>query len=152
MAYERIEKPKGLLYHYTKRENLEPILKDGRIRKFKDTESWFCKSLEDTLRLMELTVMQEGKLYYDVNGLPRKYPPFVPDDYVILELSLRYQSGDWVRWNQEFPAGTPEQVLKLGEEFSHLKVGFRGDVRFYENPNVYEVSELLQVQTPQMMM
>ena len=60
MAYERIDGPKGLLYHYTKRENIEPILQDGRIRKFKDRECWFCTSLEDTLRLMELTVMEEG--------------------------------------------------------------------------------------------
>lgn len=35
MAYERIDGPKGLLYHYTKRENIEPILQDGRIRKFR---------------------------------------------------------------------------------------------------------------------
>lgn len=42
MAYERIDKPKGLLYHYTKRENVESILRDGRIRKFKDSECWFC--------------------------------------------------------------------------------------------------------------
>ena len=123
MAYERIDKPKGLLYHYTKRENVESILRDGRIRKFKDSECWFCTSLEDTLRLMELTVMQEGKLYFDANGFPRQYPKDVP-----------------------------EALLKLGEEFSHLKAGFRGDLRFYENPNVYEVAELLQEQTPAMQM
>lgn len=154
MAYERIDRPKGLLYHYTKHENVDAILKDGRIRRFKDTESWFCTSLEHILRLMELTVMQEGKLYYDVNGLPRRYPPFVPEEYVVLELSPRYQNGDWVIWNQEFPDGTPEVILKLGEEFSHLKIGFRGDLKFHENPNIYEVAELLQeqTQTPQMTM
>ena len=114
MAYERIDGPKGLLYHYTKRENIEPILQDGRIRKFKDRECWFCTSLEDTLRLMELTVI----------------------------------------WNQEFPDGAPEDIRKLGEEFSHLKIGFRGDLRFYENPNIYEVAELFQeqTQTPQITM
>lgn len=90
MAYERIDRPKGLLYHYTKRENIEPILQDGRIRKFRDTECWFCTSLEDTLRLMELTVMEEGKLYYDINGLSRRYPKFIPEEYVVLELSPRY--------------------------------------------------------------
>lgn len=99
MAYERIDGPKGLIYHYTKRENVEPILQDGRIRKFKDRECWFCTSLEDALRLMELTVMEEGKLYYDANGLPRRYPKFVPEEYVVLELSPRYQNGDWVIWN-----------------------------------------------------
>lgn len=53
-------------------------------------------------------------------------------------------------------SGTSERCtggsLKLGEEFSHLKAGFRGDLRFYENPNVYEIAELLQEQTPAMQM
>lgn len=57
MGYERIQKPEGLLYHYTRKENLESILRDGRIRKFCDRETWFTKSLADTLRLMSLTVM-----------------------------------------------------------------------------------------------
>lgn len=147
MAYERIEPPKGLLYHYTKRENVEPILKDGRIRRFRDMESWFCTSLKNTLRLMELTVMQEGKLYYDVDGFPRRYPKFLPEEYVVLELVPRYQNGEWVVWNQEFPDGTPAQVLKLGEEFSRLKVGFRGDLKFRENPNVHEMADLMQEQS-----
>lgn len=110
--------------------------------------------LGDALRLMELTVMEEGKLYYDANGLPRRYPKFVPEEYVVLELSPRYQNGDWVIWNQEFPGGAPEEIRKLGEEFSHLKIGFRGDLRFYENPNIYEVAELFQeqTQTPQITM
>ena len=51
MGYERIQKPEGLLYHYTRKENLESILRDGRIRKFCDRETWFTKSLADTLRL-----------------------------------------------------------------------------------------------------
>ena len=55
MGYERIQKPEGLLYHYTRKENLESILRDGRIRKFCDRETWFTKSLADTLRLMSLT-------------------------------------------------------------------------------------------------
>ena len=62
MGYERIQKPEGLLYHYTRKENLESILRDGRIRKFCDRETWFTKSLADTLQLMSLTVMQEGEL------------------------------------------------------------------------------------------
>ena len=55
---------------------------------------------------------------------------------------------------QEFPGGAPEEIRKLGEEFSHLKIGFRGDLRFYENPNIYEVAELFQeqTQTPQITM
>lgn len=154
MAYEKIEGPKGMLYHYTKKQNVEAILKDERIRRFTDRECWFCISLENTLRLMELTVMQEGKRYYDAHGLPKRYPVFVPEDYVILELSPRYQNGEWVIWNQEFPKNTPEEVLKLGEEFSRLKVGYRGDLKFYNGPKVYDVAELLskQEQVSQMIM
>ena len=147
MGYERISRPEGLLYHYTKRENAEKILRDGKVKKFRDRETWFCASLENTLKLMEMTVMQEGKRYYDAGGLPKRYPQFVPEDYVILELSPRFQNGDWVIWNQEFPDGVSEEVRKLGEEFSRMKLGFRGDLKFYENPMIYEVSELLAEQT-----
>ena len=48
-----------------------------------------------------------------------------PEEYVVLELSPRYQNGDWVIWNQEFPDGAPEDIRKLGEEFSHLKIGIQ---------------------------
>lgn len=144
MGYERIQKPEGLLYHYTRKENLESILRDGRIRKFCDRETWFTKSLADTLRLMSLTVMQEGAAYYDARGRLQRYPAFVPEDYVVLELTPRYQSGEWVIWNQELPPNAPESVRELAEEFSHLKLGYRGDLKFWENPVIYEMTDLLE--------
>ena len=144
MGYERIQKPEGLLYHYTRKENLESILRDGRIRKFCDRETWFTKSLADTLRLMSLTVMQEGAAYYDARGRLQRYPVFVPEDYVVLELTPRYQSGEWVIWNQELPPTAPESVRELAEEFSHLKLGYRGDLKFWENPVIYEMTDLLE--------
>ena len=141
MGYERIQKPEGRLYHYTRKENLESILRDGRIRKFCDRETWFTKSLADTLRLMSLTVMQEGAAYYDASGRLQRYPAFVPEDYVVLELTPRYQSGEWVIWNQELPPNAPESVKELAEEFSHLKLGYRGDLKFWENPVIYEMTK-----------
>ena len=150
MAYERIEKPEGSLYHYTNRAQLDSILQDDRIRRFGDRECWFCTSLEDTLALMERTVMQEGKPYYDVNGILRQYPTFMPEDYVILQLEPRYQNGDWVRWNQELPPGCSAELLAQAKEFSALKKGFRGDLKFYQNPQVLAVAPLLEEQTPGM--
>ena len=32
MSYQQTEKPRGFLYHYTTRDHLEDILRDGRIR------------------------------------------------------------------------------------------------------------------------
>jgi len=149
MGYEKINKPQGELYHYTKRENLEQILKDQKIKKFKDRECWFCTSLENVLRLMELTVMQEGKKYYDVEGNLKRYPEFIPEEYVILRLTPRFQNGEWVIWNQQLPSNASEELVQLGEEFSHLKVGFRGDLKF-RDPCIIEFTELVQEQREEM--
>jgi len=153
MGYERLTKPEGFLYHYTERKNLENILRDGRIRRFSDRECWFCTSLEDTLTLMENTVMQEGKSYYSVGGTLKRYPVFIPEDYVILKLELRYQNGEWVRWNQEVLPGCPPELLEAAKAFSQLKIGYRGDLKFQEQPEIIEVSSLLeQKQEPKLSM
>ena len=149
MAYERMVKPEGDLYHYTKRENLESILRDGRIRRMDDTECWFCTSLEDTLALMKDTVMAEGKPYYAVGGVLKHYPEFKPEDYVILKLKPRYQSGEWVRWNYELPAGASPDLAEKARVFSERKIGYRGDLKFWEGPEMIEVAQLLDDQTPQ---
>ena len=50
------------------KDNLDSILDDGVIRRFNDTECWFCESLEKMRAYMEQTVMCEGKPYYAVGG------------------------------------------------------------------------------------
>ncbi|MDO5594753.1 MAG: hypothetical protein Q4G01_08100 [Eubacteriales bacterium] len=146
MGYVRVTNPPDALYHYTQRKNLEDILRDGRIRRMGDTESWFCTSLEDTLTLMRATVMIEGKPYYKVGGALGFYPKFVPEDYVILKLTRRYQSGEWVRWMQELPPGSPLELQEAARTFSNLKLGFRGDLKFKANPEILEVEPLLKQQ------
>ena len=74
----------------------------------------------------------------------RHYPAFVPEDYVILKLEPRFQSGDWVRWNQELPPGASPELQEEARVFSHLKVGYRGDLKFREHPEVMEVASLVQ--------
>nr|WP_308625358.1 hypothetical protein [uncultured Eisenbergiella sp.] len=149
MAYERISKPAGPVYHYTDRKNLPSILRDGRIRRKGDIECWVCGSLEDTLKLMRQTLMMEGKPYYKVNGTLAHYPKFVPEDYVILKLEPRYQNGEWIRWNQELPPGSPPELVQAACEFSRLKLGFRGDLKFREHPEVIEAADLLSGQEHQ---
>lgn len=143
MAYERLAISPTELYHLTKREALDSILRDGRIKPADGLECWFCLSVPDMLRYMEYTVMQEGKSYVAADFTMKRYPQFVPEDYVILKLTPRFQNGQWVRWNQEFPPGAPPGLLERGAEFSRLKVGFRGALKFYANPEVIEVAQLL---------
>lgn len=49
MAYVKARIPTEV-YHLTKRENVESIRTDKRIRRFGDTECWFCRTPEDMLR------------------------------------------------------------------------------------------------------
>lgn len=41
----------------------------------------------------------------------------------------------------------PQELLDLAEEFSFLKKGFRGDLRFYGEPEVFEVADFLEMST-----
>ncbi len=143
MAYIRVEKRPAQVFHYTKRENLDNILRDGRIKRMGDTECWFCGSLEDTLKLMEQTVMVEGRPFYKLDGTLGRYPKFVPENYVILKLTPRWQNGEWVRWMQEVPRNSPKELVDAAQQFSMLKLGFRGDMKFYPGPEVLEVAPLL---------
>lgn len=143
MGYVRITDRPEELFHYTRRDNLASILRDGRIKRMGDAECWFCSTLDDTLELMRATVMVEGKPYVKLGGSIDRYPKFQPEDYVILRLKPRYQNGEWVRWMQEMPPGTPPELLKAAENFSNLKLGFRGDLKFWPEPEIIEVKALL---------
>lgn len=86
MAYEKVPRP-STVYHLTQKGNLDSILDDGMIRRFGDTECWFCETLPKMKSYMEQTVMCEGKPYYAVGGQLCRYPKFVPEDYVLLKLT-----------------------------------------------------------------
>ena len=60
MAYVKEHAPSEV-YHLAKKENLNSILDDGMIRRFSDTECWFCADLQKMRAYMEQTVMCEGK-------------------------------------------------------------------------------------------
>ena len=129
MAYVKV-KPPVEVYHLTKKANLDSILEDGEIRRFDDTECWFCEDLLKMKAYMEQTVLCEGKPYYAVGGQLCRYPKFVPEDHVILKLTHRCQTENWYRWNQEVPFGSPQKLVKAAREFSELKIGYRGDLAF----------------------
>ena len=118
------------VYHLTRRDKMEDILADGRIRRFDDTECWFCESLEKMKAYMEQTVLCEGKAYFGVGGQLCRYPKFEPDEHIILKLTPSRREGNWYRWNQEIPLNSPPELVQAAAEFSKLKIGYRGDLAF----------------------
>ena len=141
MAYVKEHAPSEV-YHLTKKENLNSILEDGMIRRFGDTECWFCADLQKMKAYMEQTVMCEGKHYYGVTGQLCRYPKFVPEDYVLLKLTPCQQRDNWYRWEQEVPAGSPAELVRAAHEFSALKIGYRGDLAFH-NAEAIDVPRFL---------
>ena len=141
MAYEKVPRP-STVYHLTQKGNLDSILDDGRIRRFDDTECWFCESLDKMRAYMAQTVLCEGKPYYAVGGQLCRYPKFVPEDYVLLKLTPRGYEDNWYRWNQEIPPGSSRELMQAAKEFSMLKIGYRGDMAFKE-PEVIDVPKFL---------
>ena len=141
MAYEKVPRP-STVYHLTQKGNLDSILDDGRIRRFDDTECWFCESLDKMRAYMAQTVLCEGKPYYAVGGQLCRYPKFVPEDYVLLKLTPRGYEDNWYRWNQEIPPGSPKELVQAAKEFSGLKIGYRGDLTF-RNAEVIDVALFL---------
>ena len=141
MAYQKVPRP-STVYHLTQKGNLDSILDDGMIRRFNDTECWFCESLDKMRAYMAQTVLCEGKPYYAVGGQLCRYPKFVPEDYVLLKLTPSHAKDNWYRWDQEIPPGSPRGLVQAAKEFSRLKIGYRGDMAFKE-PEVIDVPKFL---------
>lgn len=144
MSYVKARIPTEV-YHLTRRENVDSIRAEKRIRRFGDTECWFCRSPEDMLRYMEYTVLCEGKPYIATGGALKHYPRFISEDHVLLKLTPANWEDKWYHWNQELPPNASQAVKSQAEEFSRLKVGYRGDLRFSK----MEVLELTQIMSEQ---
>jgi hypothetical protein len=90
---------------------------------------------------MEYTVLCEGKPYIATGGRIEHYPKFIPEDYVLLKLTPSKWEDKWYQWNQELPGNASPEAKAEAREFSELKIGYRGDLRFSK----MEVIDLEQI-------
>ena len=86
MAYVKVPAP-SVVYHLAKADRLDSILDDGQIRRFEDSECWFCESLPKMKAYMEQTVMCEGKPYRTADGQLCHYSKFNPEAYILLKIA-----------------------------------------------------------------
>ena len=71
MNIEKVNPNIKYVYHYTLKKNVKKILNDKAI-KSKDQYVFFTKSLNNSIIAFEREMMQENKLYIDVEGNLRK--------------------------------------------------------------------------------
>ena len=86
-----------------------------------------------------------GKPYIATGGQLARYPKFHPEDYVLLKLTPSKWEDKWYQWNQEVPQNASPELKAQAKEFSALKIGYRGDLRFSK----LEVIELAQIMETQ---
>ena len=141
MAYQKVPRP-STVYHLTQKGNLDSILDDGRIRRFSDTECWFCESLDTMRAYMEQTVMCKGKPYRTADGQLCHYSNFNSEAYILLKLTPIRQENAWYRRTQEQPSSSSDEVMQAEREFFPLSIGYRGDMAF-QNAEVIDVPKFL---------
>ena len=141
MAYEKVPRP-STVYHLTQKGNLDSILDDGMIRRFNDTECWFCESLDKMKAYMEQTVMCKGKPYRTADGQLCHYSNFNSEAYILLKLAPIRQENAWYRRTQEQPSSSSDEVMQAEREFFPLSIGYRGDMAF-QNAEVIDVPKFL---------
>lgn len=85
MKIEKVNPDIKYLYHYTKKENVAKILKDKKIIS-SDKYTFFTQNLIDAKKSFEEEIMQEDKLYIDINGILRKRGKNNRNEYCILKI------------------------------------------------------------------
>ena len=143
MPYIKSKSIPKRVYHYTKKENYNSIMHDGKIIASDGLECWFCLSIPDLVSYLELTALNEGKYYITSDSTVKTYPKFIPDDYIVLELKPRYSKDFWYYYKDDvLQEDFYKRTIQLN--FAKLKIGFRGDLEFKSNPKVYEMTEILK--------
>lgn len=85
MKIEKVNPKIKYLYHYTLKKNVNKILNDKSI-KSEDQFVFFTKNLNDSIAAFEREMMQENRLYIDINGHLRKREKCNKEDYCILKI------------------------------------------------------------------
>lgn len=88
MKIEKVNPDIKYLYHYTLKKNVEKILNDEAIIS-KDEYVFFTGSLKNSILAFENEMMQEGKLYIDLNGVLRERKKCNKEDYCILKIPYK---------------------------------------------------------------
>ena len=121
MNIEKVNPNIKYVYHYTLKKNVKKILNDKAI-KSKDQYVFFTKSLNDSIIAFEREMMQDNKLYIDVEGNLRKREKCNKDDYCILKIP-------YINDNQFYKFNFENQSK---ESIYTISISHKGNYKFKE--------------------
>lgn len=130
------------VYHYTRRENVESIMKEGKIYPADGLESWYCLTLDDLKQYLELTAMNEGQPYVDSDFQIKKYPKFIPENFVILELKPRYSDHWYYFYTSEYDKKINNSHTE--NPLDKIKICHKGTMEFKNSIKIIEMTELIK--------
>ena len=90
MAYVKVPAP-SVVYHLAKADRLDSILDDGQIRRFEDSECWFCESLPKMKAYMEQMLSNPPDRQGFLPGSGQPHQPFY-----LLRLLVCYQTPKYI--------------------------------------------------------
>lgn len=152
--FEEIEQPE-VVFHMTNKNNIDSILKDGKIKVFDDYLCFFFPDLNYVHPYIQLTGADKGKHRYKV--VKKKYstptvvtvvdPPLNHSDMVIMRLYPRQKEP--LPWFREKTEKTIEQykedivITNLNKLFDEARICHYGDFRFKQDSvEIIELTDL----------
>lgn len=129
MLFKRLEFLPETVYHYTKKDNIESIIKDKKIKKFKDKYTFFTMSELDSDFLMSNLTCNPLARTRDYNGIIRTNTN-KKEDYILLKLKVDRKYVDNTLWYSSDSTGGGNS--KLAQEINSRTICYKGDLKYTE--------------------
>lgn len=126
MLFKRLLFTPSIVFHYTKRNNVESIMRDRTIKRFKDVYTFFSNSESDSDFLLENLACNPKAGVRDYKGIIRDNIN-KKEDFVLLKILVNKNYTDSTKWYQsDSTEGTAEDLVK---EINAKTICFKGDLR-----------------------
>ena len=101
--WELLGREPQIVYHFTRRKNVDSIVKDRQLKKFKDTHVFVCENYEGCIEVIKSTILNPNARYVDFDGMVKKYNPEDIKDFVIMKLETRFsKTMNWYKSQSAF--------------------------------------------------
>lgn len=141
--FKEVQQP-NYCYHYSTKENINKILRNGKVKQFDDFMTYFFYRLEDIPVYLDLTGAYHGRRAYNTRGQIVTYPPVIPEEYAVIKIyPSRPEPLAWYEERTQKNAQT-EQQRELLALFDSIRICHYGDLNFKPDPEVIELADVIK--------